>query len=146
MVLGRICTDWVASLPVWGGEASPPGLTPGVVAHQILLPRLAGVCDDLPSPGDPLTPAEARMVRGLMETERARLEPEIAALGAGIAYGLDKAREGAVAVAPDELTARAVRAVCSIDDPDPITDGELAAVVSAYLENRALADVTGVSP
>lgn len=146
-VLERICTDWVACLQVWrNAEFCVFGLTPRVVTHHIVLPRIARACRDLPTAGDPLTAAQERTVHGLLEAQRTRLEPEIRALGVSIAYGLDEARERAVAVTPDELTSRAVQVVCSINDADPVTDGELAAVVSAYLENLAVTDIDRMTP
>ncbi len=143
MVLERMCTDWVADLPSWRNGGRVPGLTPDVIAEHILLPRLLAACSDLPAPGNRLGPDHERNVRELMEAERPRLEPEISTLAESIAYGLAEAGKRFVPVTACELAIRVAQAVGSLDDADPITDLELAAVVSAYLENRAVADIAG---
>lgn len=131
--LDELCSQWVASLPVWRGDDGISGIMPGLVVRYLLLPRLGRLdCNLTRSDASRLAPNER--LGQLLEGQRTRLETEIQMLTNTLieAWSTTRLPRGPRQV--EDLAVVALRAVGSFDGA-PITGVELQAVVSAHLAN-----------
>ncbi|MBK8464131.1 MAG: hypothetical protein IPL36_14290 [Nigerium sp.] len=140
--LKQLCHSWLASLPAWPECArAGGGLTATVVTKRLLYPDLVARWDvasllTAPSLTAPLDDEQAAHAGLLLQWAGKRVERQIRLVRGGIDEGMAAARVRNVEVSVTQLADKLARAIQSIEAAgEPVTEMELAAVVSTYLSN-----------
>lgn len=136
--LRELCHEWLASLPTWRQSARPGGgLTATVVTRHLLYPAVQERWSSAPALNARLNAKQVETALATMRWLGKGVERRLRMLRLAIDDAVAEARARDVEVSVTSLGDKLVRAVHRLEAAgEPVSDTELAAVASTYLDNR----------